>query len=129
MKEVIPEPSEEQWKATAEVFWNIWNFPNCIGAVGGKHVNIETSDNSDSVYSNYKKIFSVILLALVDANYNFITIDVGSFERSSDGGVFSHSTLGKRMENGSLLNIPPDSCLPGTNIERPLLQSETKLFH
>jgi hypothetical protein len=47
-------------------------------------------------------------------------IDVGSFGRSSDGGIFSHSTLGKRMENGRL-NIPPDSCLPGTNIEAPFL--------
>jgi len=33
MKEVMPEPSQEQWKAIAEDFWNIWNFPNCIGAM------------------------------------------------------------------------------------------------
>jgi len=46
-------------------------------------------------------------------------IDVGSFGRSSDG-IFSHSALGKRMENGSL-NTPPDSCLPGTNIEAPFV--------
>jgi hypothetical protein len=46
--------------------------------------------------------------------------DVGSFGRSSDGGVFSHSALEKRMENGSV-NIPPDSCLPGTNAEAPFV--------
>ena len=55
---------------------------------------------------------------LVDANCSFIMTDVGSFGRSSDGGLFSHSALGKRMENG-IPNNPPDSCLPGTNIEVP----------
>jgi len=47
-------------------------------------------------------------------------IDVGSFERSSDGGIFSHSALGKRMENGSL-NIRTDICVPGTYIEAPFV--------
>jgi hypothetical protein len=87
--------------------------------VDGKHVNIEAPANSGSVYFNYKKT-SVVLLTLVDATYNFIMIDVGSFGRSSDGGIFSHSALGRRTENGSL-NIPLDSCLPGTNIEAPFV--------
>jgi hypothetical protein len=56
-------------------FWDIWNIQNCIGDVDGKHVNIEAPANSGPVYFNYKKTFSVILLALVDANYNFIMID------------------------------------------------------
>jgi hypothetical protein len=96
MKEVMPEPSEEQWKAIAKDFWNIWNFPNCIGAVDGKHVNNQAPANSGLVYFNYKKTFSIGLLTLIDATYNFIMTDVGSFGRSSDGGIFSHSALRKR---------------------------------
>lgn len=120
MKEVIPEPSEEEWLAIAESFWNIWNFPNCLGALDGKHVNIDAPAISGSVYFNYKRTFSVVLLELVDANYNFIMIDAGSIGRSSDGGVFSHSALGKRLENGSL-NIPTVKSLPGTNIDAPFV--------
>jgi hypothetical protein len=93
MKEVMPEPSEEQWKAIAADFRNNWSFPNCIGAADGKHVNIEAPANSGSVYFNYKKTFSVVLFALVDATYKDIMIDVGSFGRRSDGGIFSHSAL------------------------------------
>lgn len=33
----------------------------------------------------------LVLLALVDANYQFCAIDVGAFRRNSDGGVFSSS--------------------------------------
>jgi hypothetical protein len=116
MKEVMSEPSSEQWKAIAADFWNIWNFPNCIGAVDRKHVNIEAPANSGSFYFNYKKTLSVVLLALVDTTNNLIMIDVGSFGRSSDGGISSHSALGRRIENGSL-NIQQDSCLTWTNIE------------
>jgi len=65
MKRVMPEPSEEQWKAIAEDFWNIWIFPNYGGAVDGKHVNFATPANSGSVCFNYKKTFSFILLAFV----------------------------------------------------------------
>jgi hypothetical protein len=54
-------------------------------------------------------------------------IDVGSFGRSSDGGIFSHSALGKRTENGSL-SIPPDSCLPGTNIQAPFVIVGDEVF-
>ena len=45
LKEVMPEQSEEQWRAIAKDFWNIWNFPNCIGTMDGNQVNIEAPAN------------------------------------------------------------------------------------
>ncbi|XP_046686715.1 uncharacterized protein LOC124372373 [Homalodisca vitripennis] len=32
--------SEEEWKAIARGFHERWNFPNCLGAIDGKHVPI-----------------------------------------------------------------------------------------
>ncbi|GAV09772.1 hypothetical protein RvY_19257-2 [Ramazzottius varieornatus] len=37
----IGEPSKERWKQNAEKFEAMWNFPNCVGAIDGKHVQIK----------------------------------------------------------------------------------------
>ena len=98
-------------------FWNLWNFPNCIGAIDGKHVKVQASPNSGSKFFNYKHSFSVVLLALLDARYKLTVVDIGSYGRNSDGGVFAHSKLGKYLETH--LGIPEDKQLPGTSCLAP----------
>ncbi|CAB4024636.1 Hypothetical predicted protein [Paramuricea clavata] len=51
-------------------------------------------------------------MALVDHEYRFICIDVGSYGSNSDGGIFAKSELGKALDNNQL-HIPPDKHLPG----------------
>ena len=36
----MPVPSEDKWKSIADEFYERWNFPNCIGAIDGRHVMI-----------------------------------------------------------------------------------------
>ena len=38
---VFPQPSEELWLTISERFAKRWDFPNCIGAIDGKHVVIQ----------------------------------------------------------------------------------------
>lgn len=119
-EEYLSIPSEENWKRIAKEFWDIWNFPNCIGALDGKHVVIEAPPNSGSLYFNYKKTFSIVLLALVDAQYKFLAVDIGAYGKNSDGGILSNSNLGKALERNKL-NIPNDQYLPDANEKLPLV--------
>lgn len=71
----------------------------------GKHIMIQAPNLSGSEFYNYKNSFSIVLFALVDANYNFIYVDLGCQGRISDGGVFKNTTLYKKLQNHAL-NIP-----------------------
>ena len=71
-------PTPAEWMSVGKGFAERWNFHNTIGALDGKHIAIRCPMNTDSVYYNYKGYHSVVLLALVDAEYRFLYVDVGS---------------------------------------------------
>jgi len=95
---VMPEPSEDIWKSSASKFRDLWYFPNCLAAIDGKYISIQCPINGGSLYFNYKGFHLTVLLALVDAEYNFLAIDVGSYGKKSDGNVFSKPVIGKKLE-------------------------------
>jgi len=64
-----------------------WNFPNCRGAVDGKHCQVKRPDNSSEFY-NYKGTYNMILFALLYADYRFVFIDLGRNGRVNGGAVF-----------------------------------------
>jgi hypothetical protein len=64
------------------------------------------------MFFNYKKTFSVVLLALVDNRYCFVVVDIGSYGSNSDGGILRKSALGKKLADNRL-QIPDDRPLPG----------------
>lgn len=61
--------SEEEWQKMAEKFNSRWNFPNGIGAIDGKWINVQQPNNSGSHYYDYKGNNSVILLAVFGPDY------------------------------------------------------------
>lgn len=114
----MPEPTEDMLKKVSDEFYQMWNFPNCCGAIDGKHIRVVCPDNSGSLYFNYKSFFSIVLLAVVDANNKFIVVDIGSYGKEGDAGIFPKSNLGKLISTGQF-KFPEPRCLPNTDMVLP----------
>ncbi|XP_008180130.1 protein ALP1-like [Acyrthosiphon pisum] len=110
----MPEPSTERWVEIANTFYDKTNFPNCLGAIDGKHIRCKGPNNSGSLYFNYKKYFSIVLMAIADANLCFIAIDFGAYGKEGDSNVFKESCFGKKLYSNQL-KLPELANLPNTN--------------
>lgn len=109
-------PEEEDWLKISQGFWEKWNLPNCLGAIDGKHIVIKAPPNSGTLFFNYKKTFSVVLMAVADHKYKFSLVDIGAYGGESDGGILNRSPLGQSLQNEKL-NFPNYSALlPGSNV-------------
>ena len=104
-------PTKQDWISIEQSFYKQWNFPNCVGAVDGKHIVIQAPHNSGSQFFNYNGTFSLVLMAWVDADYRFVFEDIGDYGSQSDGAVFKNSHLGQQFINGQL-DIPGPKALP-----------------
>ncbi|XP_073430082.1 NAD-dependent protein deacetylase sirtuin-3, mitochondrial isoform X1 [Dendrobates tinctorius] len=111
--EFLPLPTAEKWLQISEKFWAVCNFPNCLGAVDGKHIRITKPARSGSEYYNYKKYFSTVLMAIADADCRFVAVDIGAFGRGNDSQTFKNSDMGWRLY-GNHFNFPLARPLPQT---------------
>lgn len=114
----MPVPDEETWQKTAEDFYKDCNFPLCVGAIDGKHVQLKAPVHSGSQYHNYKGHFSIVLMAVADSKGKFIVIDVGGHGSCSDGGIFKDSSFFKLL-NANKLQLPKPAKIPNTDCELP----------
>ena len=100
-QEVTACPSTpQQWKAVADQCSARWNFHHCVGAIDGKHIAIKCTPKCGSIYYNYKGFHSIILVALVDADYKFAWVD-GSGGSSADAHVFNQLELKECIANNT----------------------------
>ena len=93
------------------IFEERWNFPNCLGAIDGKHVVMQSPANAGSQYFNYKGTNSIVLMAVAGPNYECLYANVGTNGRISDGGVWNKCGLAKSIGDETIL-LPPPQCLP-----------------
>ena len=58
--------------------------------------------NSGALYHNYKGFFSIVMLALVDGQYKFRWVDVGTAGSCSDAQIFNTCHLKRKIDDGSI---------------------------
>lgn len=57
-------------------------------------------------------------MAIANANYEFLMVDIGANGRVSDGGVFSNTSFYEEFQENKI-NILEDDYLPGINGKIP----------
>jgi len=114
----LQQPDEREWKNLSHDYGRIWNLPNCVGAIDGKHIPLQCPRNSGTKDRNFKKFFSIVLLAVVDPKYCFTMVDIGEEGKEGDSTIWQTSNMGIKAENGTL-GLPPPSLLPYSETKSP----------
>ena len=113
----LPKPTEEMWTQAVTGFRELRDFPNCLGSSDGKHIKLKCPASSGSNNFCCKNYCSIVLLAIVDPYYKFIVVDIGSYGRHSDSGIFKNSAFYREYIDGKTI-LPPKP-LRGTNLPVP----------
>ena len=108
----------DEWREVADNFYQRWNFPHTCGAIDGKHIACRCPPKSGSLYFNYKGFYSIVLLALVDADYKFLWVDLGGAGSASDAQIYNNSELRECVEDGTL-GFPEPEPLPNDTEDVP----------
>lgn len=138
MNDEIPKLTKEQWLDVANEFNAKWNFPNCCGAIDGKHIAIKCPPNAGSLFYNYKvhvyrltfvcafpfsdifpfcskKFHSIVLMGIADANYRFLFVDVGAYGSEGDASVFFKSDFGQSIVHNTV-QLPENAMVGSTSM-------------
>ena len=121
IKEVCLAIVEEMWNdhveclfpKTREEFISImadmeahWQFGFAFCGIDGSHIPIKCPAGGAVAmkqYYNFKNFYSVVLLALVDANYRFIWASCGAPGNTHDSTYFQSTNIWEKICNGTLL--------------------------
>ncbi|XP_039438575.1 uncharacterized protein LOC120419805 [Culex pipiens pallens] len=105
----LPEPDTDMWLKTARLNMDRYQVPLCCGFVDGKHVKCRNLPHHGTQLFNYKKEYSLVLLAVCDANCKILAVDIGQY------GSIKNSEFGKKLFSGTL-GMPGTTFLPDTQI-------------
>ena len=84
----------------------MWQFPSCFGAIDGCHLPIKCppgGQESAKEYHNFKNFYSIVLMAIVGSDYQFLWASCGIPGNTHDSSIFQATTLYKKITEGSII--------------------------
>ncbi|KAM7431033.1 hypothetical protein ABFA07_018335 [Porites harrisoni] len=112
-------PTGQRLEESVSSFFTKWNFPQCVGAIDGTHIEIVAPDENSADYYNRKGRYSIIMQAVVDHAHRFIDVNIKWPGKVHDARVLVNSSLYERAQTGKL--FPPDSSKEIEGVQVPLL--------
>ena len=97
--------SYEDFKHSMEKFGEEWQFPCAFSAVDGSHLPTKCPNGGAQAmkqYFNFKGFYSIVLMALVDAEYRFIWDSVGAPGNTHDSTLLQSTDLWKKLSTEKL---------------------------
>ena len=77
------------------------------------NIDITCPKNGGLLYYSYKGFHSIVLMALVDADYKIIWVDIGANGSAYAAAIFNHSEMKEAaIENGTIGFPNDDSPMP-----------------
>lgn len=90
--------SPNEFQKLALDFQNIGRFPGCVGCIDGSHIPISKPYIHGAEYYCYKKFYSIVLLAVCDANKTIRMFSAGFPGKCNDAGVFDESGMVNKVK-------------------------------
>ena len=110
--------SPQEWCEKAVQFGQRWNFHHAMEDLDGKHVAIRCPKSSGCWYYSYKGFYSVVILAVVDADVKFLWVKVGSNGLCSETWIFNECQLNDNINDGTI-RFSETVELPGDGRDTP----------
>jgi len=97
-------------------FYQLAEFPNCIGAIDCTHIKISKPQEDPELYINRKGYYSINVQAVCDAKLKFTDVVARWPGSVHDSRVFNESAIKESFENGAhnglLLGDAGYACMP-----------------